>query len=536
MSILSFQTAGRTFFVILVKALMMPQLAQANIHMPSIPEANIPASSLPEPALFLTEQLTSVDQLSDVKTTDWAFKALQSLVEQYGCIVGFPTEDYQGNRSLTRFEFAAGLNACLNNIEQQLAAAIDPLATQADLAVLQRLQVEFAAELTSLTGQVEALETRLQALDNNFSTTTQLRGDVVFALQDLWGESSGAENNLVFQGRSTLVFDTSFSGEDRLKASIEVGNFERFELPDDSSEGRVAFDTNTDQEFELSDLFYEFPVSDRVNLVAIAQGGNFGSVVESINPLASSGRGALSRFAQRNPILRGAGFDDGAGVGASFDLRDDVLLSLGYISADSSDPEAGKGLFNGGYGIGGQLVITPGDFALSLTYAHSYVSDEGNDTGTGSLLSAVAVEYPNSDNIKPVVINAYGLELNYRIANWIEVGGWAGFSSVRVLGTGDAEVWNYALRLAFPDLGGEGNLGGLVVGMQPRLTGTTAGLGAELGQRQDADVGLHIEGFYRIRLTDNLSLTPGIIWLTAPNHDEQNADIVLGVVRVTFSF
>jgi uncharacterized protein involved in exopolysaccharide biosynthesis len=36
------------------------------------------------------EQVTSVTQLSDVRPTDWAFQALQSLVERYGCIAGYP--------------------------------------------------------------------------------------------------------------------------------------------------------------------------------------------------------------------------------------------------------------------------------------------------------------------------------------------------------------------------------------------------------------------------------------------------------------
>jgi hypothetical protein len=35
-------------------------------------------------------QVTSVSQLSDVRPTDWAFTALQSLVERYGCIAGYP--------------------------------------------------------------------------------------------------------------------------------------------------------------------------------------------------------------------------------------------------------------------------------------------------------------------------------------------------------------------------------------------------------------------------------------------------------------
>lgn len=44
-------------------------------------------------------QVTSVSQLTDVKPTDWAFQALQSLVERYGCIVGYPDKTYRGNRA-----------------------------------------------------------------------------------------------------------------------------------------------------------------------------------------------------------------------------------------------------------------------------------------------------------------------------------------------------------------------------------------------------------------------------------------------------
>ncbi|MBD2676602.1 MULTISPECIES: hypothetical protein [Nostoc] len=35
-------------------------------------------------------QVNSVSQLSDVRPTDWAFQALQSVVERYGCIAGYP--------------------------------------------------------------------------------------------------------------------------------------------------------------------------------------------------------------------------------------------------------------------------------------------------------------------------------------------------------------------------------------------------------------------------------------------------------------
>ncbi|WP_237395441.1 iron uptake porin, partial [Okeania sp. KiyG1] len=68
-------------------------------------------------------QVTSVSQLSDVQPTDWAFQALQSLVERYGCIAGYPDGTFKGNRAMTRYEFAAGLNACLDRITELVAAA-----------------------------------------------------------------------------------------------------------------------------------------------------------------------------------------------------------------------------------------------------------------------------------------------------------------------------------------------------------------------------------------------------------------------------
>ncbi|HAA31201.1 MAG TPA: hypothetical protein DCE56_30155 [Cyanobacteria bacterium UBA8553] len=63
-------------------------------------------------------QITSVSQLSDVQPTDWAFQALHSLVERYGCIVGYPNRAFRGDRSLTRYEFAAGVNACLDRMTE----------------------------------------------------------------------------------------------------------------------------------------------------------------------------------------------------------------------------------------------------------------------------------------------------------------------------------------------------------------------------------------------------------------------------------
>jgi Carbohydrate-selective porin, OprB family/S-layer homology domain len=117
--------------------------------------------------------VTSVSQLSDVKPTDWAFQALQSLVERYGCIAGYPDKTYRGNRAMTRYEFAAGLNACMDRVNDLIAASTADMVKKEDLATLRKLQEQFAAELATLRGRVDALEAKTATLEKQqFSTTT----------------------------------------------------------------------------------------------------------------------------------------------------------------------------------------------------------------------------------------------------------------------------------------------------------------------------------------------------------------------------
>ena len=43
------------------------------------------------------EQVTSITQFSDVRPTDWAYQALNNLVERYGCVAGYPNLTYKGS-------------------------------------------------------------------------------------------------------------------------------------------------------------------------------------------------------------------------------------------------------------------------------------------------------------------------------------------------------------------------------------------------------------------------------------------------------
>ncbi|MGC1196577.1 MAG: iron uptake porin, partial [Geitlerinemataceae cyanobacterium] len=132
----------------------------------------------------------------------------------------------------------------------------------------------------------------------------------------------------------------------------------------------------------------------------------------------------------------------------------------------------------------------------------------------------------------PVVSNSYGVEALFSLSPKFRVGGWFGYTDARLIGLGDAEIWNYALTLTFPDLGNKGSLGAIIVGAEPYLGGI------DIPGEEDFnnDVPIHVEAFYKVAVTSNISITPGAIWLLSPNQNEDNDDVVIGTVRTTFSF
>ena len=48
---------------------------------------------------YSESQVTSVNQFSDVRPTDWAYQALSNLVEQYGCVAGYPNGTFVGGKA-----------------------------------------------------------------------------------------------------------------------------------------------------------------------------------------------------------------------------------------------------------------------------------------------------------------------------------------------------------------------------------------------------------------------------------------------------
>ncbi|NJO20801.1 MAG: carbohydrate porin [Spirulinaceae cyanobacterium RM2_2_10] len=174
--------------------------------------------------------------------------------------------------------------------------------------------------------------------------------------------------------------------------------------------------------------------------------------------------------------------------------------------------------------------------SINQPFGSLTANDLLNSLITSDSIDDTLAQLPNSI---PVISNSYGLELLWEVSPRFAVNGWVGYTHTRTLenltlpgfGTldrGEIRILNTALGFAFPDLWQEGNLGGLVVGVEPFVVSGLLG--------SDGFPGLHIEAFYRHRLTETITVTPGFIWLTSPDNNPIVGDVVIGLVRASLSF
>jgi BMFP domain-containing protein YqiC len=524
----------------------------------SAASTNLPAAPNALPGTFSTlvtdvnnsteaGQVTSVSQLSDVQPTDWAFQALQSLVERYGCIAGYPDGTFRGNRAATRYELAAALNACLDQIS-------DKFATKEDLEAVKALQEEFRTELATLKGRVDGLEARTKTLEaQQFSTTTKLSGEVLFVVSEVFsGDDRRAVSanqarvplnaRPIFGNRARLNFDTSFNGTDRLRVRLQARDIESFSTVSGTNMARLGYDGDNNNQFQLDDLWYRFNIGKKAKVTIIANSGEFNDFVgDTFNPfLSSSANGSLSRFGRFNPIYRFSDSSVGSsGVVVNYKFNDKLAASVGYL-ADSPKTPVGPtgGLFGGSYSALAQLEFKPTkNLGLGLTYVRSFqesglVSLAG---GTGSRLANQPFGNVGTES------NSAGLEFTWKVAKWLNISGWGGVTFAESTVNNDsATVLNWATTLVFPDLLIPGNMGALVIGQQPRIVGGSVSRCGASGSGQnaipDCDMNLHLEALYKFKVNGNITITPGVIVILNPENNERNSAEFVPVVRTTFTF
>lgn len=538
-------------------------LAQEYVNTETTQESGVKSDNIipSSPSLSPEEpmaQVTSVSQLKDVQPNDWAFQALQSLVERYGCIAGYPDSSYRGNRALTRYEFAAGVNACLDRVNELITTATNDLVTREDLATLKKLQSEFAPELATLRGRVDSLEAKTTEIAaNQFSTTTKLSGLLIVGIQ---GRTSNRGDVNPRDGQK----DTNDAGTNTnvislaqlyLTSQITPTSYLFTGLIDGKGKTTPRFTNSVSRNDVL--LGYEFPTSNLIvsdlnfhwlvtNTLAVMVGTDGVSMPAAFrgpNRVESAATGPLSYFAQRNPILN-MGYGHG-GIALDWQFAKRASLQAIYTSYQPGNPGKGSGLFDGTTTTGVQLLLTPTNtLDLSLYYVNNYSSN-------GCLLTFVGDECLTAVNTTtgksaPLQTNAVGATLTWQISPRISAGAWGGYTKSYIPGQpGNVETTNYMVFLNFPDLFAKGNLGGIYVGQPPKITSSDLPVGNNVPDFINTGLGraggqpgttTQIEAFYRFRLSDNISITPGIIHLIQPGNTPDSDSVTIGIVRSTFSF
>jgi hypothetical protein len=491
-----------------IKQLMLAPVALSMIAPVAANAADLNLAAVNQ---YSSEQATSITQFSDVQPSDWAYGALSTLVERYGCVAGYPNGTFGGGKAMTRYEAAALLNACLDRVTE----VTDELT---------RLLKEFSAELTVLSGRVDKAEARIGQLEaTQFSTTTKLRGEANFVL----GGVSGAKladtaktdvGNTAFNYDLRLNFDTSFTGKDLLRTRLRSGNFSSQPFGSSSSLFKLDKAESYANQVNLDRLYYSFP--------ALTKG-----VTLTAGALVRNTEMAWVPTAYKSDILDFFAVAGAPGVynkatGAGFGVqyaqpgKKGFVAAVNYVAQSGSDSTKGEFDASGGLNTLAQIGYRAPQYGIAFGYRNGTegtrvrtfngVAGNGgtlaaNQTSNGYALNAYW--QPKKSGIIPSVSAAYG---------WNYVSGPATPNAAT-----NSQTWMAGVQ--WSDVFAKGNAAGFAIG----APGNAEGLS------KDA---LMWETFYRYKVSDNISVTPAIFYVSNNQAFNGASSNYGGVIQTKFTF
>lgn len=145
------------------------------------------------------------------------------------------------------------------------------------------------------------------------------------------------EENFILSDRVRLSFDTSFTGKDLLRTRLQARNIPEFQgRVTGTRMTRLSFAGDEDNQARVDELYYYFPVSDRLAVTVAPIKIELDKIVKTQSPFKSTGTGSISLFGRHNPIYRVLG---GAAFGLNYNFNEQISLNLGYTAADAQNPE-----------------------------------------------------------------------------------------------------------------------------------------------------------------------------------------------------
>jgi hypothetical protein len=481
-------------------------------------QPTLSAAANPSPVQEAVPQLQQVAKTTAVGPEDAQVQILNQLNSRYKCGIRPVTE------TINRDDFLRDAATCIANLERKMAQNSGVVSPE-DVEQLKSLTQVFNDELSDLGNRINTVENRIALAQNTstFSTTSKLAGEVIVGLTTYSGATPDASNT-TFSNRVRLNVDTTFTGKDRLRTRLQSRNTTSLSAVTGTNMTRLGYDGDESNQTNVSLLQYTLPVFDRSRLILETVGSEYNENMYTFNPLlTSSGSGSISRFGRYNPVYRQSG--DGAAATLDHRFNDQLTGSIGYaVPSGAADPVTG--VFNGGNSVIAQMRYQPSpDINLGLTYARSYhINGSGVTGSTGS----ARANRPFGAGSRATA-NHYNFLASAKVSPGLVLSGWAGLTNASREGAaGNADIFNFAVSAAFPDLGAKGNVLGLIVGVPPKVTGGSIA--------PDPDTSLHLEALYKIKMSDNLDITPGIMLITNPEHNSSRQSEFVGTVRTTFKF
>jgi hypothetical protein len=466
---------------------------------------------------------------------------------------------------MTRFEAAALLNACLDRITETTDE-------------IQRLQQDFAKELAVLNGRVGSLEKKVGKLEaTQFSTTTKLQGDTYWAIgaAGFGGQNNNAVNgtqrNSSLYGATQFVYDlrlnfnTSFTGKDLLYTRLRSGNFSGSAFSGNpyslmaldrayaSPQGGSAGNNSVG----LDRLYYRFPIA-KSSFTAVVGPQARNTEFLAVSPFYydfegldyfrihgapgayNKATGGLAGLIWKQKVKKGAPFfaastsyvapaaniaNTGTGASGSpttgglfgSNSNGSWLTQIGYqakqwktafawrygqcgSTANRRGTQAAVQTESCGNGYPAGTDPTSGNWS-SQNYNNSFaLSLAWQPKKTGTLIPSISggwgyTAYAYSNNV--VTASSYGASSSSGIANVLTANNIAATQS-------------WAVSLQWKDAFYKGNSGGMSVGQPSFVTSLRNG-------QTPQDGNYAWEWWYSFKVSDNISVTPLLFYLSNPS-------------------
>jgi hypothetical protein len=455
------------------------------------------------------EQVTSVAQFSDVRPTDWAYQALSSLVERYGCVAGYPSGTFKGGQAMTRYEAAALLNACLDRVSETTDE-------------LKRLLTEFGAELAVLRGRVDGLESKVGQLEaTQFSTTTKLRGETVFVLggvPDYKTRDKVERGNVAFNYDVRLNFDTSFTGSDLLRTRLRSANFSTDPFGSSSSLFKLDKADNTQttvgDSVVIDRLYYQFPAFNRsTTLTAGAKVRN-----TEMAWVPSAYKSEILDFFQVAGAPGVYNKATGAGFGALWKQgKTGFVAGVNYVAQNGDDSETGVFDEQSALNTLAQLGYQGQNWGLAFGYRYG---TEGTRVRTYNGFKGASGTLVPGQTSNGYAVNAYWQPQTSGIVPSISAGyGWNTVSGEKSNAT-DSDSWFVGLQ--WVDVFAKRNSAGFAIGQAPT--------------EKNLEKSTLLEVFYKYQVSDNISITPAVFYASDNQRLKGNDSRFGGVIQTKFTF